>query len=311
MSNAELMGVALAIPPGLPPALHQQLLFVDKLGLVGLDDVDATQDSLSRTWPYNPEYVTRLRDAGVAVPLKRSLSATLLNDPDAGPALEAAAVATKKAQEYLEGYSGHVPQEKVEEFFEKLHLSRQQWMVSRSHVARAFAIAAQHETGIDSVSLLPIVQGRQAGAIARDEALRITIESLPVPSDNVPPLEIIKFRQDSRNRERLLALRRWASRVARGGATAVEMREELEALLLEYKNALRDLERRYEERKVAMFFTTLPSVLHQLLSGAYLQAGDSLFTFAGVKAQFFKDERSLPGREVSYIVAADQRFGGA
>jgi hypothetical protein len=247
----------------------------------------------------------------VAIPLKRSLSATLLNDPDAGPALEAAAAATKKAKDYLEGYSGHVPEEQVQEFFAKLNLSREQGVISRSYVARAFAIAARHETGIDAVSLLPVVQERRTGAVARDEALRITIESLPVPSDNVPPLEIIKFRQDSRNRERLLALRRWASRAARGGLTAVEMREELEALLLEYRNALRDLERRYEERRIGMFFTTLPSVLHELLSGAYLRAGSSLFTLAGVKAQFFEDERALPGREVSYIIAADQRFSGA
>lgn len=310
MRRSGLLGVALAVPPGLPASLNQQLLFVDRLGIVGLDDVAENEDSWPRTWPYSPEYITRLRDAGVAINLRNSLSSTLLADPEAGPVLEAAAVATKRAAEYLEGYSGHVPHDQVEEFFRRLNLSRREGLISRSYVARALAIQARREHGVDAVSLLPVVDEQLSGTIARDEALRITIEALPVPSDRVPPLEIIRFREDSDNAARLLALRVWASRAARGGITAAELHEELAAALESYGGALRQLERNYEHRKAEIVVTAAPDFINTSLGGALLTAAASLFKISAVKSRIFEDERALPGREVSYIIAAERRFGG-
>lgn len=307
MIRKELIGVALAIPPGLPPNLNQQLLFVEKLGIVGLDEIADDFDSAVRTWPHRPSHIIRLRDAGVAIPLPKSLSASLLLHAEAGPALEAAAAATERAQALLSEFSGHVPQERVEEFFQKLNESHREANISRSYVARAMAVAARLNTGVDTVSLLPIVDER-SGAVSRDEALRITIDALPVPSDRIPPIEVIKFREDPDNRLRLLELRAWANAMARGQYTAAEMRDELAVRLERYAVSLRQLERNYEYRKFTVVFTAIPSVLRQLLGGDVAKAGESLFEIASVRTRLLQEERELPGHELSYIVAADRRF---
>jgi hypothetical protein len=159
------MGVALAVPPGLPASINQRLLFVDQLGIVGLDEVEDSDDGARRTWPHPPEYVTRLRDAGVAIALRKSLNPDLLSDPEAGPVLEAAAEATKRAEDHLARYSGHVPEHEVDEFFRRLNLSRREGVISRSYVARAFAIQARLERGVDAVSLLPIIDEQRTGPL--------------------------------------------------------------------------------------------------------------------------------------------------
>jgi hypothetical protein len=210
----EVVGVAFAIGPGLPPALKQQLLLVDRVGAVELDKIDVSMDGLTRTWPHEPADIVALRDQGVLFHIDNSLPADLLSHDEAGPALQAALEATRKSQEFSQQIPRNVSWDEAPAAFDLLHASTDQMMVSRSHLARAIAVHLRQTKDLDSVSLLPIIESGTT-ATSRDAVFRIVLAELPLPSETVPFHEVVEFRRTSDIRERLHGIRVWANRIAR------------------------------------------------------------------------------------------------
>ncbi len=299
--------MAIASGPGLPASLKQQFLFVDRIGVVDLDSVTEKHESLARTWPHNPFEILRLRDAGLLFPLKNSLHVDLLDDPEAGPALAAAAAATRKMDELM----AQVPEEPAAgELWQALttfQMSIDQAVISRSYVARAYAVATRRNLHLDAVSLLPI-RDEQTSPASRDEAIRIVIRALPTPSEHVPPLEIIRFREDPENHQRLLALRAWASDIARGKLSPFEIEERLVSDLATYERNLVALERKHSLSVVELVLSSTAEVIANLKRFNFGSAVKALFSIDVSKATFLKEELQLPGRAVSYVQTAQRQF---
>lgn len=310
MIRKDLVGVVLAVHPGLPADLRQQFLFVDRIGVVGLENVTESEQGALATWPHDPALILRLADAGVVFPVPNRLHARLLvEDDEAGPELQGAIDATRRSEEHELEMKVQIVSEDGRAFLRSLNESRDEIEQSRSFLPRAHA-AVLRSDGIDAVSLLPTPAAHRSAAVARDAALRIIITALPVPSTNVPLLEIVNFRRDPDNLERLLAIRAWASRIARSQLTAHEMVEELEHVLSEYTRALQLLEKRHDFGTLELTLTTVPELVANLLTLNFTEAAKRLFELRNPKLKLLEDERNVPGREVSYVVAAHRRFGG-
>lgn len=303
----EVTGVAFAIGPGLPPSLKQQLLLVDRVGAVELNKVDLSLDGLTRTWPHEPSEIIALRDQGVLFDIDNSLPANLLSHEEAGPALQAALAATRKSQELSEKIPRNVSWEEAREAFDMLHASQDQIMVSRSHLARAIAVHLRETQDLDAVSLLPV---GDSGTLAanRDAVFRIVLAQLPLPSDAVPFSEVIEFRQSSDIRERLHAIRVWANRLARERLSRFEIEEELAHLRAQYENSFRQLQRTAATGVLEILVPTLLEVAEHVGNLNFGSAARALFSIGRERINLLKEERSLPGREISYIVKAEKQF---
>lgn len=303
----EVTGVAFAIGPGLPPSLKQQLLLVDRVGAVNLDKVDVSLEGLTRTWPHEPADIVALRDEGILFHIDSSLPADLLAHQEAGPALQAALEATRKSDELSDQIPHHISWEDAPAAFELLHASRDQVMISRSHLARAIAVHLRQTRNVDAVSLLPIEESRAVVA-SRDAVFRIVLAELPLPSDSVPFREIAEFRRSSDIRERLHGIRVWANKIARERLSGFEIEEEFAYLRAQYENSFRQLQQTTATGVLEILVPTLFEVIEHVGNLNFGSAARALFSIGRERMNLLKEERSLPGHEIGYVAKAKNHF---
>jgi hypothetical protein len=138
--------------------------------------------------------------------------------------------------------------------------------------------------------------------------LAFIIKRFPVPEDHVPWEDIIAFREDSENRQRLVALRRWATKMAKTDSAARELDEELEYLLQEYQRALKLTRIKFRLDRLELAFVTPIEILENFLKLKWSTAAKKLFEMRRNKVDFLLREHELPGTEVAYINNVRESF---
>lgn len=173
-------------------------------------------------------------------------------------------------------------------------------------------LATSH--GIDAV---PVLRSPSDWAWVKDglnavpqfDVTDIFVSAVPIPADTVPWEQVLEFRSDPEARTKLLALRRWMRRLATEERDPIEITEELEYLLNEYKRSI-------ELHRMKWRLSTLESVLTlaaEAVEGIVrLQPTKLVSAIFGVKHRkiaLTEAERSAPGREVAYILEVQRRLG--
>lgn len=165
---------------------------------------------------------------------------------------------------------------------------------------------------VDAVSLRmpsPRVLVPEGLRVALGDVQQVTIDAMPEPSETTPLDTILDFRDDPQTKGKLLALRRWMTRMAKANTSQRELADELEWLLHEYETYMQVY--RMKVRK---------GVLETVIAGAAEMAEDFVkikwgelakipFAISTRKIELLESELKAPGREIAYVAHARSEFG--
>jgi len=143
----------------------------------------------------------------------------------------------------------------------------------------------------------------------RSDALRVVIERLPMPDENTPWQDILDFRRDPDTSRKLLAIREWTRTVAREGREVASLQEHLDYLLEEYRAHIALHKLKYSTSAFETIITTTADVAESLMKFKWKAVAEAMFSIRKRKIALLEAEASAPGREVSYIIHAQSKFG--
>jgi hypothetical protein len=202
--------------------------------------------------------------------------------------------------------------EKAIEFFMGFH-----W-VYRECLARIRAVElswdgkseAVSTMGLRSAELVDLLmrEGRDA-ATSKGKTIEVVISNLPLPSDTTPWEQILDFKKDPDSRERLLSLRQWIRDVSTGNIQQFELEEKLEYLLEKYRAHMALHKMKLYGGALQTFVTTTADAIENVVKARVGRIAKGLFEINEKRVALLEAERTAPGREVSYLIKADQTFG--
>lgn len=138
--------------------------------------------------------------------------------------------------------------------------------------------------------------------------LSVIMKALPVPDPETDWSRIIAFRQDDEARNKLLALRNWSNEIERQKLRPYEVAEKLADLINDYGVYMGHQRIKVYSGVVETVLKVSAEVCESLARLKLTKAVDALYSFRRRELQLSEAELAAPGREVSYIVLAHERF---
>jgi hypothetical protein len=150
--------------------------------------------------------------------------------------------------------------------------------------------------------------GQRQQVMRSENLLQVVINKLPVPSEITPWEAIIDFRNDPKVKAQFVELRRWIRKSIHGELPINELEDELTSLINQYRRYM-DLHKMKFRLSTIKALSTAPlAFLEDLLKLRWKNLGDAVFSVAEGTIALTEAELKAPGRELSYLVAARERF---
>ena len=165
---------------------------------------------------------------------------------------------------------------------------------------------------IDGMNAVPVTSGWTALSeepLSRAEVIRIVVKALPIPSEHHSLQDVVDFREEARAEGLIQGLRVWINDMASGKLTEIEISDKLENLVSQYERALKLEKMSMETGVVETLVCTTAEIAESLVKFQWSTAAKKLFELRHKQIDLMKAETTLPGREVAYIVKAQERFG--
>lgn len=178
------------------------------------------------------------------------------------------------------------------------------------HILRMVAQNLRLANRMPVAPLLPRYFEAFASSGREGTVLNVVFDQLPQPSDSADVDDVLRFRSDEEARRSFRRLHGWMVDAARGTKTANELAAELQLLVDKYTEYMRLHKMKSETGALEAFFTTAADIVGNVAKLDLGSAVRTLFTMRQKKIALLEAEMSAPGREVAYIVAAKQKFGG-
>lgn len=135
----------------------------------------------------------------------------------------------------------------------------------------------------------------------RQEVLSVILKQFPVPSTKVPLSELISFKRDDETQFMLANLWNWIRTTASGKFDRVELQEEIEWKLKQYKYHLSQLAKDSKLRQLSTLFATPADILEDLVKLRWGKAARRLFQIGREEISAHREELKLPGHELAFI----------
>lgn len=136
------------------------------------------------------------------------------------------------------------------------------------------------------------------------DALKITINNIPMPPVNIPWDDLLQFRNEEENVAKLRALRIWLKNRYSSNQSPREIQEELEHLLYEYRKYMEMQHKKFGQSAISALISSTPDIIASVATLNFGAAFKSIFEIRGCRLDLSEAELSAPGREVSYIAKA-------
>jgi hypothetical protein len=197
----------------------------------------------------------------------------------------------------------------------RFELSREADWARTSLVARTTADYLREARAINAVSAEPIpdlldqlqTQSQNTSSPAPlSDVAEVVLNALPLPSEITPIEDIIAFKRETE--QQLLALRIWMRDLAKAKLPPDELAEKLEWLLHEYQRHMNLQKLKTQIGTLEMVITTTLEVAEDLVKIKWSNVAQTLFSLRRRKLVLLEAEASAPGREISYVVSAKDRF---
>lgn len=140
------------------------------------------------------------------------------------------------------------------------------------------------------------------------EVLRLIYDNLPVPDELTDWSSIIDWRNDPDAKHKFASLRVWINDSARSSWTLSEIRDYLEAAILDYKAYTARRYKSFKPGKVALFGVALIKVIEELPKLKISPFVDAFVDARKLEIEATKEELNSPHREIAYVVASQRRF---
>ncbi len=143
---------------------------------------------------------------------------------------------------------------------------------------------------------------------ARSDVIRLTLTAMPTPSETTPWEAIFDFRRDPDSIRKHLRLRAWIDRVGRVSKPLYELETEFLELMFEYEEFLRVHKLRVTKGTMEVLVTTTAELAENIVKMKWGKVAKAPFEWARNRHALYDAEQKTPGREVAYIVKAQQYF---
>jgi hypothetical protein len=160
------------------------------------------------------------------------------------------------------------------------------------------AVAVGHENLVSSVD----------AAATRGDVIRLTLTAMPIPSDTTPWEGIAEFRRDPDSRRKFLRLKTWINGVGRASKPLHELQTEFLEMMFEYEEFLKMHSLRVTKGIMEVLVTTTAEVAEDVAKLKLGKLAKAPFELARNKVALYEAEQKAPGREVAYIIKAQQNF---
>ena len=190
--------------------------------------------------------------------------------------------------------------------------------------ARLMALQLSKTQGIEAVSVTPKHPRDQVDTLLLQlegkrnitdinsgdvEVLEIVLTELPFPDDSTSWEQLLDYKNDPESRLRFLALRKWMRDAATKNIPAKHLREELEYLIADYRAYLKLKKMKIKPGILQTTITAVPEALENIIKFQLGKFANAPFMFRERNIVLLEAERDAPGREISYIVRAQDQFG--
>lgn len=142
----------------------------------------------------------------------------------------------------------------------------------------------------------------------RDEVVTIVINNLPIPNESTPWEQITEFRSDSDSRSKFLSLRNWIGDISKHNLTPMEVEQKLEYLMDQYQRHMQLHRMKTNVGALETIIVSAAESLEDLVKFNWGKLAKSLFSFRQRKVTLLEAEHSAPGREIAYLLKANDEF---
>jgi hypothetical protein len=142
----------------------------------------------------------------------------------------------------------------------------------------------------------------------KSNIVQIVIDKLPIPSNETPWEKIIDYRNDERNQRNLLSLRRWIRKTTAENLSPVEIEEELEWLINEFRSHMELHKLKTNSGTLEVMVKTIPETIENLIKLKFSKLPEPFFAFRKREISLLEAELNAPGREMAYIINTREEF---
>lgn len=134
------------------------------------------------------------------------------------------------------------------------------------------------------------------------------LNSFPIPSSRIKLEKLIEFKNDSETRDKFLSLKNWVNEVSKSNLTLSEIKDKTEYLTNEYEKGLLIHKLKYKKGKLQIIAETTAEMIENLAKLKFSSLISKLFAWNENKIKLMEGERNLIGREISYLIKAQEYF---
>lgn len=165
---------------------------------------------------------------------------------------------------------------------------------------------------LDNIQAFPIllsdfysVQKEQAD---KTDVVEIVLKALPVPDDSVSWEQLKDFRNDPDSVGDLLSLKTWMNKIVRDKFSPIEVEEELEEIISRYRKHLKLHRIKVNTVTMKTIVSAKADIIPNLIKLKWGKVAEALFVLKERRITLLEGELNTPGREIAYIVKAQERL---
>ncbi|HEX8693070.1 MAG TPA: hypothetical protein VF746_11660 [Longimicrobium sp.] len=179
------------------------------------------------------------------------------------------------------------------------------------HLLRRTAAHLRQADGLDAVAVAESAERLGIDQKAdRDHVIRLTLNTLPFPSDSTPWEDVMQFKRDPDSRRKFFRLKNWINRMGKAELSGYEVVDQLNELLFEYQAHMESHRIQTTRGRIEVIVTTLGEVAEDLVKLKFGKLAKLPFDLARGRITLLQAEQGAPGKEVAYVIAARQKFSG-
>ena len=138
------------------------------------------------------------------------------------------------------------------------------------------------------------------------DVLTVGLNALPVPHEDCPWEDILDFKEELQEKE--WGFRRFLRTLATQRKTEAEIRDELDWMVKEYKNAMRLHHIKASHSFVDVFVISPLEIIENLMKFNWSKIAKGALQVQKRKVELIEAEMKAPGRECAYVFDARKRF---
>jgi hypothetical protein len=209
-----------------------------------------------------------------------------------------------------------LPEDKIEEVRDDTHLGSEKTPKEilsgiDDLVCRWEAQRLKDSAGVEAISISSPCSGISdlfGLKTAQGDVVRVLLKNIPEPSSDASLEQILQFREDPENKDKMVAFRRWARTMVARQIPEREIVEELDWLTHEYTEYMRLHKMKVNKGMVEIFVTTGAEIAEGLIKMQWGKLAGLLFSLRHRKIDLLEAELKAPGREIAYVIQARKEF---